>query len=109
MEIQANPDLNHLKVIIWIIGPLMLTMLAVIGYFLKQQFDATREMSNELASIRLLITKVMTHDEITDPVLEKRLNNHSQTIGDHEKRLTKVETHCEITHSKKKDKYENDF
>ena len=41
MEIQANPDLEQLKLILWISGPMLFAMLAVIGYFLKQQIEAS--------------------------------------------------------------------
>ena len=41
MHVDMNPDIEQLKIILWIAGPLIVLMLGVVGYFIRQQIDAT--------------------------------------------------------------------
>lgn len=98
MEIQANPDLEQLKVILWIAGPLIVVMIAVIGYFIKQQIEASKAIANVVQQLNILVTELRTQNELLNPVFEKRLNHHSENIEEHERRLTVIETEHHINH-----------
>lgn len=44
IQITANPDLEQLKLMMWISGILLFLLLGIIGYFLKQQIDTLIEV-----------------------------------------------------------------
>ena len=98
MEIQANPDIEQLKIILWIAGPLILVMLGVIGYFIKQQIEASKAIANVVQQLNILVTELRTQNELLNPVIDRRLNHHSETIEGHERRLTVIETEHHINH-----------
>jgi hypothetical protein len=98
MEIQANPDIEQLKIILWIAGPLILVMLGVIGYFIKQQVDASKAIADVVQQLNILVTELRTQNELLNPVFERRLNHHSESIEGHERRLTVIETEHHINH-----------
>ncbi len=80
MEIQSYPDLEQLKVILWIAGPLIVFMLGVIGYFIKQQIEASKAIAYVVQHLNILVTELRTQHELLNPVFEKRLNHHSKSI-----------------------------
>lgn len=41
MELQVSPDIDDLKLILWLAGGLIMGMIAVISYFIRQQFEAS--------------------------------------------------------------------
>lgn len=92
MELQANPDLEQLKLILWISGPVLFAMLAVIGYFLKQQIDASKAVADAVNALNIAVTELRTHSVIEYPTTVTRLNAHSEKLDDHENRITIIET-----------------
>jgi hypothetical protein len=92
MEIQANPDLEQLKLIIWIAGMLLMIMLMVIGRFLWMQIEASRAIADALNALKVVVTALKTQTDLQNPVMEKRLNDHAADIKDLKNRVTIIET-----------------
>jgi uncharacterized membrane protein len=103
MEIQANPDFEQLKLIMWIGGPVLLVMLAIIGYFLKEQIVASKAIANAVNALNVVVTELKTQSSLQSPVIERRLNDHSNILKEHEKRLTVIETEHKSNHKKTKE------
>lgn len=100
MEIQANPDIEGLKLTLWIAGCAMIVMVTIIGYFLRRQIDASEKLTDSVNNLVNVITAIETQININTPITEKRLNDHSVQIKGHEKRLTKIETEHKLIHCK---------
>ena len=95
MHVDMNPDIEQLKIILWIAGPMIVLMLGVVGYFIRQQIDASRSIADAVQQLQLIVAELRTHNELLNPVIERRLNHHSENLEDHERRLTVIETeHC---------------
>jgi hypothetical protein len=102
MQMQVSPDIEQLKIILWIAGPLIVLMLGAIGYFIRQQIDASRAIADALQQLQIIVTELRTQSELVNPVVERRLNNHSESLEGLERRLTVIETeHC-INHRQRK-------
>lgn len=100
MELQANPDLETLKLILIISGSIILIMLAIVGYFIDRQIEASKALSDAVSALKIVVNTLKTQCDIQNPVFERRLNEHSRVIDDHGDRLTIIETEIKI-HNKK--------
>ena len=79
-------------------GGLISILLIIIGFFLRQQINATKSLTE---SVNLLKTSVEVlkasqssyseNERERHEVIERRLNNHHDTLSDHEKRILKLE------------------
>lgn len=104
MELQANPDLEQLKLILWISGPMLFIMLTVIGYFLKQQIEASKAIADAVNALNIVVTELKTHSALEYPQTVTRLNAHSEKLDDHETRITIIETEHNHLHNLKRRK-----
>jgi len=81
-----------------VVGPIMVLLLAIIGFFLRQQVTATKMLTD---TVNILNTSVEvlrnnhSNFSVTDnerhSIVNRRLDSHSEKINDHEKRIIKLE------------------
>lgn len=48
---KANPDLETLKLVLWLAGIVILLLLGVIGFFLRVTYTGTAKQFNEISSV----------------------------------------------------------
>ena len=101
MEIQANPGIEQLKTILWILIPIIVIMLAIISYFIREQFQSSRNLTDAVNTLTLIVTALKTQLELQSPVTEHRLNDHSDKIRGIDKRLIVIETDHKNYHKSK--------
>lgn len=92
MEIQANPDLEQLKLILWITIPVLAALLMIVGYFIRESFQASKNLTDAVNTLTMTVTALKTQLELQSPVTEHRLNDHSDRIMKIDKRLLVIET-----------------
>lgn len=100
MEIQANPDYESLKLILFISGSLILVLLAVVGFFLRQQVTVSQNLTNAVNELTVAINVIQSQEKDRHPVHERRLNEHSTRITNHENRIRVIEVEHKLFHPK---------
>lgn len=96
-------DIQGLKIILWIAGFILTIMVGIIGYFLKQQIDASKDLTTAVNDLTKVVAVIQAQVNINNPVNEKRLNDHSGQLDDHEKRIVIIETEHKNFHCKYKE------
>lgn len=110
---KANPDLETLKMTLWMAGFIISALFAVVIYFVKNQ-DASRktemekitsiietltETVNSLKTIVEVIKSRQSGDgefcHMKHTVIDNRLNDHSKRLDLFDNRVTKIETKME--------------
>lgn len=92
MDYQSiNPDYESLKLILFISGSLILVLLALVGFFLRQQVIVSQNLTEAVNELTIAINVIQSQEKDRHPVHERRLNEHSSRISDHERRLGVIE------------------
>jgi predicted RND superfamily exporter protein len=105
--VQANPDIETLKLTLWVAVGLIMLLIGVIAYLAKLKdsnalaqveklstvVDTVQETVNSLKSVVEVIKTQFTEDR---PRTERRLNEHAERIDKHAERLVKIETKLNI-------------
>lgn len=109
----ANPDIETLKLTLWLAGAVISALFAVIIYFIKSQ-DSVRKnemvklnnivetLVDTVNSLRTIVEVVKSRQlgdgefcHMKHDVIDKRLTDHGKRIDAIENRVTRVETKCE--------------
>lgn len=98
MEIQANPDVQHLQVLLIVLIPVLLISAGIIGYFLKKTGDAINSMSLTLENIRIEFATLKSKVDTESPSVSQRLDSHSRVLDRHESILTRLQTEHTLIH-----------
>lgn len=92
MDYQSiNPDYESLKLIFFISGSLILVLLAVVGFFLRQQVIVSQKLTEAVNELTIAINVIQSQENDRHPIHERRLNEHATRINDHEKRMSVIE------------------
>ena len=97
-EIPANPDIETLKLTLWIAAGVIGLLLLVVAFFLKKQISVSETLTEAVNGLTRSLAVLETHNKIQGPVIERRLNEHAERLDKHAERLAKVETSCAIRH-----------
>lgn len=89
---SANPDLESLKILVGLAGIVISILLAVVAYFLKQQGEASKALTEAVNQLKTAVVVLQEQSKEKHPIFDRRLNEHSRKIEDHEKRITIIET-----------------
>ncbi len=98
IEVQANPDYQHLQVILLILIPVLLLSAGIIGYFLKKTGDAINTMALALENIRIDFATLKSKVDTESPSVIQRLDSHSRVIDRHESVLLRLQTEHQMIH-----------
>lgn len=96
--VEADLNLESLKYILWIAGVVITLLLAVIGYFLRMQAEASRDLAMSVNQLTVAVNVMQSQNSDRHPVTERRLNDHAKRLDEHDRRLTIVETTCQKNH-----------
>ncbi len=100
---SINPDLESLRLVVWLSGILISVLLAVVGYFLRQQGDASKALTDAVNKLRTAVEVLQMQGTLKYPVIDNSLKEHGQKIEDHENRITKIETwHEKVSRNERK-------
>ncbi|WP_299576709.1 hypothetical protein [uncultured Sunxiuqinia sp.] len=84
--------------ILAVVGPIMVILLGIIGFFLRQQVSVTKTLTDTVnvlnTSVEVLRTNhnhFSTSDIERHKIIDRTLEAHSDKISDHEKRIIKLE------------------
>lgn len=111
MEIQANPDAESLKLIVWLLIAVLVVVLAIVGYLLTFGVGAVKsnlqKLSESFENIIMAITELKvtfaslkTHIDSENPAIIKRLEKHSYILTKHESRIKTLETEHNMIHKR---------
>ena len=89
---SANPDIESLKILVGLAGIVISILLAVVAYFLKQQGEASKSLTEAVNQLKTAVVVLQEQSREKYPIFDRRLNEHSRKIDDHEKRITIIET-----------------
>jgi len=120
MEIAVNPNLETLKIVLWIAIGVIALLIAIIGYFITEKFSTDKEELNKnevsqqqqmdklsamidtvgktVVNLEKIVEVIKNQQEERDPRTERRLNEHSRQIKELDKRVTKTELICSLKH-----------
>lgn len=89
---SANPDLESLKILVGLAGVVISILLAVVAYFLKQQGEASKALTEAVNQLKTAVVVLQEQSKEKHPVYDRRLNKHSEKLEEHEKRIIKLES-----------------
>lgn len=98
---KANPDIETLKLTLWIAGGIITLLLAVVAYFLKKQISVSEILTTAVNNLTTAVKLIEQQQSERDPRTERRLNEHAGRLDEHDRRITRVETTCNLNHPKK--------
>jgi beta-lactamase regulating signal transducer with metallopeptidase domain len=102
MEIaKANPDIESLKLILWLAGSVITLLLLIVSYFLSKQIKVQESLTKAVNSLTTAVTVLESQQAERHPVIECRLNTHGQRLDKLDNRITKIETKCTYHHGEK--------
>jgi Sec-independent protein translocase protein TatA len=78
MEMQVNPDPEVLKIMVWALVGILLLLVIVLGYFIRELASSVKELRDALPKMQATI-------DIKIPDIE-------EDIKDHEKRIKALES-----------------
>lgn len=99
--LKANPDYETLRLTVFIIGTVLSVLLSVVAFFLKKQIEIQETLTKAVNNLTTAVTVLENQNRDRHPIIERRLNEHSQRLDIYENRLTKIETTCDFHHGKK--------
>lgn len=119
MEIQANPDAESLKLIIWLLIAVLIVLFAIVGYLLTFGIGAVKSNLVKLAEsfenvtaaitdLKIAVASLKMQFDSESPVTIKRLDTHSFILTRHEGRIKALETEHNMIHKRSCGKEEND-
>jgi hypothetical protein len=111
MDIQANPDAESLKLIIWLLISVLVIMVTIVGYLLTFGISAVKSNLQKLAQsfenvtdaitdLKVTVASLKTQFDTENPVVVKRLNQHSYILTKHESRIKTIESEHNILHNR---------
>lgn len=119
MEIQANPDAESLKLIVWLLIAVLIILFAIVGYLLTFGIGAVKSnlerltesfgsMITALTDLKITVASLKTQFDSESPVVVKRLDTHSYILTKHEGRIKTLETEHNMIHKRHCGKEETD-
>jgi beta-lactamase regulating signal transducer with metallopeptidase domain len=100
---KANPDIESLKLTLWIAGSVITLLLTVVAYFLNKQIKVQESLTKAVNSLTTAVTVLESQQAERHPVIERRLNDHARRLDAHDRQITRIETTCNINHYEKND------
>ena len=98
---KANPDIESLKVILYLAGSVLTFLLLIVAYFLKKQISVQEVLAEAVNKLTTAVSVLESQNKDRYPVIERRLNDHAEQIDELGYRVTAIETTCKIYHQKK--------
>lgn len=95
-----NPDIETLKLTLWIASGVISVLLLVVSFFLKKQIRVSEVLTEAVKNLTTTVAVMQTQNNERNPVIQTRLNDHGRNLDNHETRITKLETRCAINHKK---------
>lgn len=89
---KSNPDIETLKLTLWIAGSIIALLLVVVAYFLKKQICVSEVLTTAVNNLTTAVKLIEQKQSERDPRTERRLNEHSRRLDEHDKQIVKIET-----------------
>lgn len=87
------------QIVLSIIGAVIMLLLAVVGYFLKDVISELRKLQETTIKLNTIIAVVQEQikaQKDDNSTVERRLNNHSERIDCHERDITKIKVKIDL-------------
>ena len=106
---NSNPDVETLKMTLWIASGVIGLLLAVIAYLSKLKINSHGEdilelhkvvktVESTVNNLRTIVEVIKTQIADSGPRTEIRLNDHSKRLDEHERKISRIETACRFNH-----------
>lgn len=107
IEIPANPNLETLKIVMWVAVGIIVMLLAIVGYFVRVHLSGEKGRIDKLTAvvdtlretvttIKGIVDIIKKEQEERDPRTERRLNDHACKLSRHDKAIVRIETKLNI-------------
>lgn len=93
---NANPDIETLKLTLWVSAGIISLLLVTVAFFLRKQIAVSETLTRAIDSLTRTVTVLETQNRERNPVIQKRLNEHADRLDRHGERLVKIETKLNI-------------
>lgn len=97
---KANPDVETLKLSIWVAVGVIAILLSIVAFFLQKTVKVQEILVTAVNQLTTAVTVIQKQQEERDPRTERRLNDHAKRLDNHQNRLSILETRCIITHKR---------
>ena len=106
IELQANPDLESLKIWLGVMVALLVLFVGIVGWFLSRRDDAVTaaiaNLNKVVDQLEIVVSNIRLEQDIRQPIIAQQLEIHrkgielnAEKIEGIDKRLSKVETQHE--------------
>lgn len=92
---NSNPDVETLKLLITIAFSIIAILLSVVAYFLNRQIKSQEILTDAVNQLRTIVSVLQSQNDDRHPVIDRRLNDHSKRLDEHDKQLARIETKLE--------------
>lgn len=96
--LAVNPDIETLKLTLWVAGSLITLLLSVVAYFLNKQIGVQEALTKAVNQLTTAVSVLESQNKDSHPRFERRLNAHAKRLDEHDRRITKAETTCKMHH-----------
>ncbi len=97
--IKTNPDIETLKLTLWIATGVISMLLVIVAFFLKKQVGVSETLTKAVNDLNNVVTVLQTKEEERHPVTQRMLNEHADRLDKHDIKLAKIETILKIKHN----------
>ena len=98
MSIPIQPDIESLKLTLWVAGGVISLLILIVAYFLRKQIEVSETLAIAVNHLTTTVKLIEKEQAERDPRTERRLDDHDDRIGTCEDRLTAMETMCSYHH-----------
>jgi len=95
---KANPDIETLKLTLWLAGGIITLLLLVVAYFLKKQIRVSEVLTMAVNNLITAVKLIEQQQSERDPRTERRLNEHSAIMKEQGERIIALESICKMHH-----------
>jgi hypothetical protein len=84
---KANPDIETLKLTLWVAASIITLLLLIVSYFLKRQITITEQLTKAVHELTTAVALLNNQS----PRMERRLDIHNKRLDDNDKQIARLE------------------
>ena len=109
VEVQANPDIESLKIWLAATVGIMIVLVGIVGYFLSKRdeavTDAIKNLNEVVEQLKIVVNGVQLQQTIRQPIIEQQLELHRKGIDENAKKIEGIDLRLNTIETQHKDAY----
>ena len=89
---KANPDIETLKLTLWIAGSIIIILMGIVAYFLGKQINVSELLTKAVNNLTTAVKILESQNSERHPVIVRRLNDHARRLDSHDRDIVCIKT-----------------